>query len=91
MAAGIKKGDVVVVIAGDAKHDPDDKKTGKVLHVDHQKHRVIVEGIRVRKIARKRKASGTQSGIVEKECPIHISNVMLKQKYDERQNKRKKK
>lgn len=85
MAAGIKKGDVVVVIAGD-----DDGKSGKVLRVDHKKDRVVVEGIRVQKIARKAAQTKGQGGIIEKECPIHISNVMVKTRFDQRQKNKKK-
>ncbi len=72
----------MVVITGDSRHLPDDKRTGAVLHVDRKKDRVTVEGVNVRKAAQKRSAQNPQGGFVEKECPIHISNVMLKSRFD---------
>ena len=69
--AKIKKGDVVRVIAGSDKG-----KTGKVLTVLPKKERVIVEGIAVRKKAVRRSQSNPNGGIIEREAPIHISNVM---------------
>lgn len=66
----IKKGDTVLVIAGKAKG-----KTGKVLKVDTEKQRVVVE--RLNMIKRHRKPSqNNPQGMVEKEAPIHASNVM---------------
>lgn len=52
-------------------------KTGKVLKVFPKKLRVIVEGINVRKRHTKPSQANPQGGIIEKESPIHISNVML--------------
>jgi large subunit ribosomal protein L24 len=74
MARKIKKGDLVKVITG---KDSDPAKTGKVLRVLTDKHRVIVEGVnRVWKHVRpsQRYPSG---GRIQKEAPIHVSNVML--------------
>jgi large subunit ribosomal protein L24 len=72
MALKIRKGDTVEVIAGDDKG-----KTGRVLSVDEAKMRVIVEKVNfVKRHTRARKA-GMQSGIIEREAPIHVSNVML--------------
>lgn len=68
----IKKGDTVVVIAGN------DKKTqGKVLEVFRDKQRAIVEGVNMIKKHTKPNAEHPQGGIIEKEAAIHISNLML--------------
>lgn len=68
----IKKGDTVRVITG-----KDNGAEGKVLSVDVKNHRVLVEGIN--KITKHQKPSqgNPNGGIVEKEAPIDISNVML--------------
>ncbi|MEY3350514.1 MAG: hypothetical protein RIQ50_625 [Bacteroidota bacterium] len=70
----IKKGDMVVIIAGD---DKDTKKPRKVLEVIPEKSRVIVEGVAVVTRHTKPSAQNTQGGLVKKEASIHISNVML--------------
>ncbi|MBI5504676.1 MAG: 50S ribosomal protein L24 [Deltaproteobacteria bacterium] len=67
----IKKGDTVIVIAG-----RDKGKTGKVVRVLHEDDKVIVERIAI--VKRHRKPQGQNpGGILEKETPIHVSNVML--------------
>ena len=76
MALKIRKGDTVQVIAGDDKG-----KVGRVLSVDETKRRVVVEKVNFVKRHTKARKQGMKSGIVEKEAPVHISNVML---YDER-------
>jgi len=68
----IRKNDNVMIISGN-----DRGKTGKVLKVFPKKLRVIVEGINVRKKHTKPSQNNPQGGIIEKESPIHISNVML--------------
>ena len=70
----IKKGDSVVVIAGD---DKDVKKPRTVLEVFPDKSRVLVEGVNVVTKHTKPSAQNTKGGIVKKEAPIHISNVMM--------------
>jgi len=70
----IKKGDNVVVIAGD---DKDLKKPRKVLKVLLENGRVVVEGVNIVTKHTKPTAQNTKGGIVKKEAPIHISNVML--------------
>jgi large subunit ribosomal protein L24 len=70
----IKKGDTVVVIAGD---DKDAKKPRQVLEVIVDKGRVVVEGVNIITKHTKPSAQNTKGGIVKKEAPIHISNVML--------------
>ena len=72
MALKIRKGDTVMVIAGDDKG-----KTGRVLSVDETKNRVIVEKINFVKRHTKARSQAKQGGILEKEAPIHESNVML--------------
>jgi len=72
MGLKIRKGDTVMVIAGDDKG-----KTGRVLSVDETKHRVIVEKINFVKRHTKARGQNQQGGILEKEAPIHLSNVML--------------
>ncbi len=72
MALKIRKGDMVVVIAGDDKG-----KTGRVLSVDEEKNRVVVEKVNMVKRHTKARRQGVQSGIIEKEAPLHWSNVQL--------------
>jgi large subunit ribosomal protein L24 len=69
MSKWIRKGDQVVVTAGNEKG-----KTGKVL--SRSLDRVIVQGINVRKKHTKRKAQGAPQ-ILEMEAPLHISNVRI--------------
>lgn len=71
-ATRIRKGDMVQVITGDDKG-----KTGKVLAVDPVKRRVIVENVNFVKRHTKARRQGAQSGILEKEAPLNLSNVML--------------
>jgi large subunit ribosomal protein L24 len=52
-------------------------KTGKVLKVFPKKNRVIVESINIRKRHTKPNQTNPQGGILEKEAPINVSNVML--------------
>ena len=66
----IKKGDTVMIIAGDDKG-----KTGEVLKVLPKKDAVIVAGCKVVKKAVKPTEENKEGGFVEKEMPIHISNV----------------
>lgn len=70
----IKKGDLVVVITGE---DKDLTKPRKVLEVIVDKARVLVEGVNIVSRHSKPSAQNTRGGIVKKEAPIHISNVML--------------
>ncbi|QTA85380.1 50S ribosomal protein L24 [Desulfonema magnum] len=68
----IKKDDKVKIIAG-----RDRGKIGKVLRVVRKDNRVLVENINIVKRHTKPSAQNKQGGIVEKEVPIHLSNVML--------------
>jgi len=66
-----QRGDKVVVITGkDLGHE------GKVLHVDRVKNRLIVEGINMMTKHQKPNRSNQSGGIVHREAPIHVSNVM---------------
>jgi large subunit ribosomal protein L24 len=78
MALKIRRDDEVVVISG-----KDRGKTGRVLRVDPKKSKVFVEGLNiVKRHQRPQQVPGAQraetvGGVIEKEGPIHISNVML--------------
>jgi large subunit ribosomal protein L24 len=73
MALKIRREDEVIVISG-----KDRGKTGKVMRVDPKKSKVYVEGLNiVKRHQRPNAATGVGGGVVEKEGPIHISNVML--------------
>jgi len=67
----IKKDDLVQVITG-----KDKGKTGKVLSVDTQNNKVLVEGVNMVSKHSKPSMTNQQGGIIEKEAPIDISNVM---------------
>jgi large subunit ribosomal protein L24 len=85
MALKIKKGDTVQVISG-----KDSGKTGRVLRVEPKRNRLYVEGLNVvKRHQRPRSLKDTQrggkvGGVIEKEGPIHVSNVMI---VDPRDNK----
>ncbi len=79
----VKKNDVVVVIAGSEKG-----KRGKVIAVVAKKERVIVEGTRMMKKHMRKSQQYPQGKIVEREGSVHISNVMLADKFDARAAKR---
>ena len=71
MANKFKKDDIVQVLVG-----RDKGKSGKVLHVDTSASKIIIEGINVSKL-HKKKNDKNQGGIIEMPRPIHISNVKL--------------
>ena len=77
-ALKIRRDDMVRIISG-----KDRGKTGRVLRVDPRNHRVFVEGANIVKrhmrprTLRDVQRGGEAGGIVEREGPIHISNVML--------------
>jgi large subunit ribosomal protein L24 len=68
----IKKGDQVMVITGESKG-----QKGRVLEVDRAKNRAIVEGINMVSKHTKPHSKAPQGGIVKKEAPINLSNLML--------------
>ncbi len=68
----VKKGDLVMVVAGDDKG-----KQGRILEVQIEKQRAIVEGVNLVSKHTKPSAKNPQGGIIKKEAPIHVSNLML--------------
>ncbi len=76
MPQHVRKGDLVMVIAGKDAHREGDRRIGKVLRVLPRENKVIVEGMNVRKKAIRPNQNNPQGGFSEKEMPIHLSNVM---------------
>ena len=76
-AFNIRKGDTVVVLSGDSKGEPGKPRLGKVLAVNRKKWTVTVEKVNFIKRHTKARAAGKESGILEKEAPLHISKVAL--------------
>ena len=71
MAAKIKKGDTVIVIAG-----RDKGRSGEVIEMHRDDDRALVRGVNM--VKRHQRQSATQEGgIISKEAPIHLSNVAL--------------
>jgi large subunit ribosomal protein L24 len=68
----VKKGDNVMIIAGESKG-----QQGKVLVVDSKKQKVIIEGINLVTKHSKPSAEYPDGGIIKKEAPVHISNIMV--------------
>jgi|SRR5665647_915678 large subunit ribosomal protein L24 len=68
----IKKGDSVSVIAGESKG-----QKGRVLEVNRDKNKALVEGVNMVSKHTKPNAKAPQGGILKKEAPIHISNLMV--------------
>ncbi len=68
----IKKGDMVQVIAGDDKG-----KKGRVIEIFNVEKRAMVEGINIVSRHTKPNAKNQNGGIIKKEAPVHISNLML--------------
>ncbi len=68
----VKKDDTVMVLTG-----KDKGKTGKILKVIPKKMRVIVEGVNIVKKHQKPTQANPEGGIITKEAPIHVSNVLL--------------
>lgn len=68
----IRKGDTVMIIAGDSKG-----QQGKVLRIDTETYMAIVEGVNLVSKHTKPNAKSPQGGIIKKEAPVHISNLKL--------------
>jgi large subunit ribosomal protein L24 len=80
MPARIRKNDEVIVISG-----KDRGKQGKVLRVDPPKQRVYVEGLNIiKRHTRPTPGSMQPGGVIEKEGPIHVSNVALRDPRDKK-------
>ncbi len=75
----VKRGDEVVVIAGTERG-----KRGKVIRVVNGKQRVIVEGVKMIKKHTRKSQAHPQGAIIEREGTVHISNVMLAERFDAR-------
>jgi large subunit ribosomal protein L24 len=75
----VKKGDEVVVIAGS-----EIGRRGKILQINTKKQRVLVEGLKMIKRHTRKSQQHPQGAIVEREGTIHISNVMLASRHDQR-------
>jgi len=73
----IKKGDMVLVIAGKDNYKFTSKTPHKVLKVLPKEQRAIVEGVNMVSKSTKPSAKYPQGGIIKQEAPIHISNLML--------------
>lgn len=71
MKTKLRKDDQVMVIAG-----KDKGKSGRVLRIDREKGRILVEGVNMVKKAQKQRSQNESGGIIEKEAMIDISNVM---------------
>ena len=78
----VKKGDQVVVIAGTERG-----KRGRIIEVLPGKQRVIIEGLKMIKRHTRRNQQYPEGKIVEREGTIHLSNVMLAEKFDARAQK----
>ena len=72
MALKLKKHDSVKVISGKAQG-----KTGKILHMFKDKGYAVVEGVNLGKKHQRPSQQDQKGGIVDKELPIHVSNLML--------------
>lgn len=79
----VKKGDEVVVITGAEKG-----ARGRIIRVLRKKEQVFVEGVRMIKKHVRKSQQHPQGAIIEREGPIHISNVMRAEKYDARRARR---
>lgn len=79
----VKRGDEVVVISGAERG-----KRGKIIQVLTKKNRVIVEGLQMIKRHMRKTQAQPQGAIIEREGSIHISNVMLAERFDSRAAKR---
>ena len=82
MAARIRKGDTVVVIAG-----ADKGRRGEVLRVFPRADRAVVQGVNIAKRHTKPRGMGEPGGIVEREATIHLSNLMLVDPTSEKRTK----
>ncbi len=77
----LKNGDEIVVLSGEHRGE-----RGKILQILPRKERVLVEGINMIKRHQKKESDNKnpEGGIIEREAPIHVSNVMKADRYDGR-------
>lgn len=83
MKLHVKRGDEVVVINGSQAG-----KRGKILEVMAGSQRAIVEGVNVTKKHVRQSETNPKGGIVERESPLHLSKLMLAERFDARRAKR---
>jgi large subunit ribosomal protein L24 len=76
----VRRGDEVVVISGEERG-----KRGRILAVYPERQRVLIEGVNLVKKAM-RQTQNTAGGIVDREAPVHASNVMKASEYDARRS-----
>jgi large subunit ribosomal protein L24 len=81
----VKKNDEVVVISGKNRG-----RRGRILEILRERNRVVIEGVNLIKKAVQKSQGNPQGGIIEKEGPLHISNVMLAEEFDKRAQESKK-
>jgi large subunit ribosomal protein L24 len=79
----VKKNDVVVVISGTERG-----KRGKIIEVLRDKQRAIVEGVKMIKRHTRKNQNNPQGAIVEREGTVHLSNLMLAERFDAKAAKR---
>ncbi|HEX3730223.1 MAG TPA: 50S ribosomal protein L24 [Opitutaceae bacterium] len=79
----VKRGDAVVVIAGSHRG-----REGKVLEILAASGRARVEGVAMIKRHQKKSQERPQGGIVEREGSVHLSNLMLKSRHDQRRSRK---
>lgn len=80
MKTKLKKGDKVIIIAGKDKRTKNSSAEGVITYIDRKKDRVVVEGLNMGTKHFKPTATNNQGGRIEKEMPVHISNVMYSYK-----------
>lgn len=81
----VKKGDQVEVTSGDHKG-----ATGKVLEILSKKNQVLIEGVRIIKKHARKTQENPQGAIIEREGPVHVSNVKVVEKAERPAGKGKK-
>jgi large subunit ribosomal protein L24 len=81
----VKKGDEVVVISGNHRGS-----RGRILQVLMRKDQVVIEGVRMIKKHARKSQDRPQGGIIEREGPLHISNVKIVEKAATPSNKKEK-
>jgi large subunit ribosomal protein L24 len=82
----VKRGDTVQVISGNHRGS-----SGRILQVLPEKAQVIIEGVRIIKKHQRKTQDNPNGAIVEREGPIHISNVKILERADSEREKAKKK
>ena len=73
----IRRGDMVVLIAGKERQKPIKARTGKVLRVFPERGRALVEGLNLVKKHRRPRRQGEQGGIISQPASVALSNMML--------------